>query len=447
MSNLMSDNIVPFNWCNYLADEHRLLPENRCAEKISRKLITEKVSIAPKQILTLLRQSADISNTSIPIPTDLRSFYLRYRPTPLQRASAFEEEIGAKAQIFYKYEGANISGSHKLNTAIAQAYYYKKAGVKHIVTGTGAGQWGSAIAYACNLFGLQCTVFMVGVSFRQKPERPAMMRLFDAQVYESPSMITKVGRVKRSENKELFGSLAVATAEAIEHANQSKYTQFAIGSGENCVLLHQTIIGNEVINQLDQINLFPDYVIACMGAGSNFAGISFPLMRAAKQRSRQCKFVAVEPVGCPKLTRGVYAYDINDFSGITPVSKMYTLGNRFIAPGIHAGGLRYHGTSELLSALYANKRFAACAIKQKDSLKAGLLFAKSEGILPAPESAYAISAAIDIAQYAKKGSSILINVSGHGLFDLTAYEEFKKGVIDDGFPNEELLRESLADFM
>ena len=286
---------------------------------------------------------------------------------------------------------------------------------------------------------------MVNVSLKQKPQRRALMELFGATVYESPSTNTRFGKEVIAGSKDGLGTLAIATAEAIELVDRLENTQFAVGSGENSVLLHQTIIGNEVLNQLLEVNIFPDKVYACVGAGSNFCGISFPLMRYAKKNQKKCDFVAVEPIACPKLTKGTYAFDINDFSGVTPYSKMYTLGSAYIAPPIHAGGLRYHGTSEFLSALYEKKLVSARAISQKASLAAGLLFSECEGILPAPESAYAIAAALeDITSNPKASNKILINISGHGLYDLCSYEEYKNNQLSDDIPSETMLRESLS---
>ncbi len=441
----MSDNIIPTHWCNFLndyADIYQTLIANREHKPSNENTAAHSL---PKQPLSLLKQSHNISDENILIPPPIQEIYQTYRPTPFKRALQLEKALGCNTRIYYKYEGANLAGSHKLNTAIAQAYYFKKAGIKHLVTGTGAGQWGTAIAYACKLFGLKCTVFMVRVSLQQKPLRKEWMEFYDATVYESPSLMTSLGQKTNELEPETPGSLAIATGEAIEFVAKTPHAQFAVGSGENSVLLHQTIIGNETLYQLDAVRAFPDKVYACVGAGSNFCGIAFPLMRYAKQHQRQCEFIAVEPVACPKLTRGIYASDINDFSGITTYSKMYTLGSAYVAPPIYAGGLRYHGTSEILSALYAQKKIQACAISEKDSLAAGILFADHEGILPAPESAYAIGAALqDIRQNKLEGATILINISGHGLFDLQAYESYKKDTLKNDIPDAKIIQESIT---
>jgi tryptophan synthase beta chain len=432
-------------WCNFLHDfpgyyEESTATPDHFADAVG-------VNVLPQQPLSLMKQSNDTTKPDVTIPAEVQAIYATYRPTLLRRAHRLEERLGTTARIYFKYEGANVSGSHKLNSALAQAYYYKKAGVKHLVTGTGAGQWGTALAYACKQFGLKCTVFMVGVSYRQKPQRPRIVELFGGEIHESPSPLTRTGREAMERDPDRIGSLAVATGEAIEMARELKDSaRFAVGSGETCVLLHQTVIGNEAVNQMAALGDFPDYVVACMGAGSNFAGVGMPFLRAARTMGRQTELVAAEPVACPKLTRGDYLFDINDFSGTTPVTRMYTLGNRFLAPGIHAGGLRYHGTSAFLSALYAHKGFSARAIPQAEALNAGILFADCEGIIPAPESAHAIAAGIAIARDHKgsRAPSILINISGHGMFDLAGYEEAKKGTLANDLPDEAMIATSLA---
>jgi tryptophan synthase beta chain len=428
--------VVPTHWCNLIYDYPDLYRNMMVRPEKSLFLTEQNNKTFPKQPLSLLRQSHNLVDKDILIPEQVRELYLTYRPTPFKRAINLEKALGTKAEIYYKYEGCNISGSHKLNTAIAQAYYFKRSGIKHLITGTGAGQWGTAFSYACNLFDLKCTIFMVKVSLEQKPQRKALMELFNATVYESPSSITDVGLKAKQDNPLTHGSLAIATGEAIELITKLGDAQFAVGSGENNVLLHQTVIGNEVLNQMELLNIFPDKVYACVGAGSNFSGITFPLLRYAKNNNKNCEFIAVEPIACPKLTKGIYAVDVNDFSGTTPYSKMYTLGSKYITPPIHAGGLRYHGTSEFVSALYDYKYIKACAISQRSSLQAGLLFANHEGILPAPESAYAVAAAIeDIAKNPEEPIKIIINISGHGLFDIRAYEEFQKNILENDEPS------------
>jgi tryptophan synthase beta chain len=440
---MLNKNYIPTAWCNFLHDYPEFLHRDKKKIYLEKKL---KVSITPKQPLSLMKQSFNIHDRNIPIPTELLAYYKAYRPTPFRQAKHLKERLNCNANIYYKYEGANASGSHKLNTALAQVFYYKKAGIKHIVTGTGAGQWGTAIAYACKLFGLKCTIFMVSSSLHQKPLRRTLMELLGAVVHASPSAHTQTGRRITRTHKNHPSSLAIATAEAIELANETQHTQFAVGSGENNVLLHQTIIGEEALLQMRDAEVYPDKVIACMGAGSNFAGICLPIHRFAKENKLECSLIAVEPKACPKLTRGKYAYEINDFSGTTPLSKMYTLGKDYITPEIHAGGLRYHGTSEFLSAMYAEKLFTAKIAGQVESLQAGKLFFETEGILPAPESAHAVFIAIQNAiqhPHNKKPLNILVNISGHGNFDLGAYEQLDKGLINDPLPDEKMIAMSL----
>jgi len=440
---------VPTHWSNFIYD----FPQFVSREKLDLRAIygnniSHKVNVIPQQPLALIRQSHNTQDAYVPIPEELLEYYYQYRPTPLKRANGLEAHLKVNARIYYKFEGANLSGSHKLNTALAQAYYYKKAGIKHLVTGTGAGQWGTAIAYACQIMNLECTVFMVGVSLRQKPYRKTMMELFGATVHESPSELTKVGRDALKIDKERIGSLAFATGEAIEYAQVNSDCRFAVGSGENCVLLHQSIIGCEAVAQMHTLDDFPTDVVACMGAGSNFGGVGLPFLRFAKELGKSTRLLAVEPSACPKLTRGVYAYDKNDFSGTTPISKMYTLGSKYMAPPIYAGGLRYHGTSPFLSAMYHDDLFDALAIDQPETLAAGLLLARTENILPAPESAHAVAGAIRLAKDHPHDSEplvILINVSGHGMFDVTSYEKFQKGEVESGRPSENSLKTSLQE--
>jgi tryptophan synthase beta chain len=442
---------VPAQWCNFVFDFPQYAVRDMPAVSLNRGGGrpgdgARRVSVVPQQPLALARQSYNTTDPHIPIPEPLLHLYRLYRPTPLQRARRLERNLGANARIYYKFEGANISGSHKLNTALAQAYYYGKAGVEHLVTGTGAGQWGTAVAYACKIFGLDCTVFMVGSSLRQKPQRAAMMRIFGASVHESPTTVTKVGRQARERDPERTGTLAVATGEALEFARGRRRTRFAVGSGENCILLHQTVIGSEAVQQMAALGDFPDYVVASMGAGSNFGGVGLPFLRAAGGLGRRVRLLGVESSACPRLTRGKYAFDRNDFSGTTPISKMYTLGSEYIPPPVYAGGLRYHGCSPFLSAMYADGVFDAVALDQLTVLRSGLLFSETECILPAPESAHAVAGAIDLAGRRPRDLPpivILINISGHGLLDTAAYERYQAGELDRGEPDEKLLSASL----
>ncbi|MGH3610606.1 MAG: TrpB-like pyridoxal phosphate-dependent enzyme, partial [Pseudonocardiaceae bacterium] len=373
--------------------------------------------------------------------------YRRWRPTTLFRARRLEEELATPARIYYKYEGASPTGSHKPNTAIAQAYYYRKAGIRRLTTGTGAGQWGTALAAACQAFGLECTVFMVRCSYREKPHRRVLMQASGAEVLESPSMSTATGRQVLAGDPDCRGSMAIANAEAIEQARAGDSSRFAVGSGENHVLLHQTVIGEEALQQMAVAGDYPDIVIGNTGAGSNFAGIAFPFLREKLEHGRDTRFIAVEPEACPKLTRGTYTWDYSDVSRVTPMLKMYTLGHTFIPPGIHAGGLRYHGAAPLISALYDRQMIEAVAYPQSAVFEAGIAFARAEGIFPAPESMHAIRCAIDEAARARaEGAArvILFNRSGHGLLDLSSYDEYLSGRMIDCAVSDEEIATSLS---
>jgi tryptophan synthase beta chain len=437
----MTNPEVPTKWRNLLAD----FPEfqagyNGVLPEASRE---SHLNYLPKMPLSMGRQSRNVTDRYIQIPDEVLALYRLYRPTPLKRARNFERSLNTGAKIYVKFEGQNISGSHKLNSAIAQAYYYKNAGVEHLVTGTGAGQWGSAIAYACSHFGLKCTIFMPRVSLQQKPQRKTMMELFGATVYESPSNVTQLGRRINSESPDKLGSLAIATGEALEMVTSGNKRQFAVGSGENHVLLHQTIIGEEAKWQLEQLGEWPDSIYACMGAGSNFAGISFPFLCDENGRPMpDC--VAAEPMACPKITRGMYAYTATDFSGTTPIARMMTLGTDYEAPGIHAGGLRYHGTSPFLSSLYQLGIFRGVALPQRQVFATAINFARCEGILPAPESAHALAAAAQEFANKPEEKTCLINISGMGYHDLAGYAEYAAGTMDDGILKDAEIDRSLA---
>jgi tryptophan synthase beta chain len=366
------------------------------------------------------------SDRFIEIPDEVLDLYRISRPTPLIRASNLEKHLDTPAKIYFKYEGANPTGSHKTNTSYAQAYYNKKAGIKKLVTETGAGQWGSSLAMACKHFGLECEVFMVRVSYNQKPYRKTLMNLFDAEVHASPSNLTNAGRKVLEVNTDSPGSLGIAISEAIEKAVQREDTNYSLGSVLNHVLLHQTIIGEEARLQFEIVNEYPDVVIGCVGGGSNFGGIAFPFLRDKLNGTKNdIKFIAVEPALCPTLTGGKFDYDFGDEACMTPLLKMYTLGHKFIPPGIHAGGLRYHGAAPTISHLYNLGLIEARAYNQSEVFDAAKLFSQSEGIIPAPESAHAIKEAIEQAAICReegKPKTILFNLSGHGLLDLGAYE-------------------------
>jgi tryptophan synthase beta chain len=385
-------------------------------------------------------------NRWIDIPDEVRDIYRLWRPSPLFRAHRLEKALGTPAKIYYKYEGGSPAGSHKPNTAIPQAYYNKIAGTKRIASETGAGQWGSSIALACQMFGLECTVYMVKVSFNQKPYRKSMMQLWGAEVIASPSDRTNAGRSILAEHPDSNGSLGIAISEAVEDAATREDTRYALGSVLNHVCLHQTIIGLEAKEQLAIAGDYPDVVIGCHGGGSNFAGIGFPFV-ADKANGKNIRIVAMEPTSCPTLTKGVYEFDYGDTAKMAPISKMYTLGHDFMPPGIHAGGLRYHGASPLVSQLVHAGVVEALAVPQNACFEAAVLFSKSEGIIPAPESSHAIRGAIDEALKAKeegKERVILFNLSGHGHVDMTAYDAYFSGKLEDYEYPEAAIKESLT---
>jgi len=382
----------------------------------------------------------------IEIPEPVREIFRIWRPSPLFRAHRLEKALGTPAKIYYKYEGGSPAGSHKPNSAVPQAYFNKISGTKRIATETGAGQWGSSIALACQMFGLECTVYMVKVSFAQKPYRKSMMQLWGANVIPSPSDQTNAGRAMLAKDPENGGSLGLAISEAVEDALSREDTRYALGSVLNHVCLHQTIIGLEAKEQMAIAGDYPDVVIGCHGGGSNFAGIGFPFV-ADKANGKQVRVLAVEPASCPTLTRGVYAFDYGDTAKMAPVAKMYTLGHDFMPPGIHAGGLRYHGASPLVSQLLAAGVIEAKAVHQLACFDAAVLFSRTEGIIPAPESSHAIRGAIDEALQAKeegKEKTILFNLSGHGHVDMTAYDDFFAGKLTDYEYPTEAIRESLS---
>ncbi|AMV71575.1 TrpB-like pyridoxal phosphate-dependent enzyme [Desulfuromonas carbonis] len=382
----------------------------------------------------------------IEIPEEVREIYRLWRPSPLFRAHRLEKALGTPAKIYYKYEGVSPAGSHKPNTAIPQAYYNKIGGTKRIASETGAGQWGSSIALACQMFGLECTVYMVKVSYNQKPYRKSMMQLWGANVIPSPSNQTGAGRSILAEHPDSNGSLGIAISEAVEDAATRDDTRYALGSVLNHVCLHQTVIGIEAKEQLALVGDYPDVVIGCHGGGSNFAGIGFPFV-ADKANGKQVRVVALEPASCPTLSRGVYAFDFGDTAKMAPVAKMYTLGHDFMPPGIHAGGLRYHGASPLVSQLVHAGVVEAKAVHQLACFEAAVLFSRSEGIIPAPESSHAIRGAVDEALQAKeegKERTILFNLSGHGHVDMAAYDDFFAGKLTDYEYPEEAIKESLA---
>ena len=385
----------------------------------------------------------------IEIPEEVREIYKLYRPTPLIRARRLEKALDTPAHIYYKYEGASPAGSHKPNTAIAQAFYNKKAGTHALTTETGAGQWGSALALACNFFGLDLEVYMVKVSYQQKPYRRIMMETYGSQVFASPTDRTNYGRSVLKQDPNNPGSLGIAISEAVEVAATSGgKKKYSLGSVLNHVLMHQTVIGEEALKQMDLADEYPDVVIGCVGGGSNFAGIAYPFLRENLKNGKRTRLLAVEPTAAPSLTRGVYTFDYGDTARMAPVTKMYTLGHGFVPPSIHAGGLRYHGMAPSISAFCNAGLIDAVAVKQKPTFEAAIQFARTEGIIPAPESAHAIRTAMDEALDAqKKGEKrvILFNLSGHGHFDLSAYESFLNGKLEDYEYPAEAVQAAMAD--
>jgi len=418
----LSEKEIPHNWYNLAADLPFQLPPpmNPATGKP-----LEKHDLRAIFPISLIEQEMS-QERWIEIPLEVRDIYRLWRPTPLRRARRLEKYLKTKARIYYKDESVSPTGSHKTNTAIAQAYYNKKEGIKRLTTETGAGQWGAALSFACNVFSLKCRVYMVKVSFHQKPFRKSLMRIWGSEVIASPSELTASGRKILKNDPNCHGSLGIAISEAVEEAAKDKNANYALGSVLNHVLLHQTVIGLEAKKQLKLLNEKPDYLVACVGGGSNFAGLTFPFIKD-KLANPDLKIIAVEPHACPSLTRGKYEYDFGDMASLTPLIKMFTLGHRYIPPSIHAGGLRYHGCSPLVSALQDKGLIQAVAYDQVEVFQAAEIFAKTEGMVPAPETAHAIKAAIDIAKKVNKPKCIVLNYSGHGFLDLASYDKFLSG--------------------
>ena len=395
----------------------------------------------------LIKQELDDTTPFFEIPEEIRNFYKMYRPSPLVRAYCLEEKLQTPAKIYYKFEGNNTSGSHKLNSAIAQAYYAKQQGLKGVTTETGAGQWGTALSMACSYFGLDCKVYMVKVSYEQKPFRREVMRTYGASVTPSPSMETAVGRKILQEHPGTTGSLGCAISEAVEVATSTPGYRYVLGSVLNQVLLHQSVIGLETKAALDKYNIKPDIIIGCAGGGSNLGGLIAPFMGEKLRGEADYRIIAVEPASCPSFTRGTYAYDFCDTGMVCPLAKMYTLGSGFIPAPNHAGGLRYHGMSSTLSELYHQGLMEAVSVPQTSVFEAAEAFARVEGILPAPESSHAIKVAIDEALKCKETGeekTIVFGLTGTGYFDMTAYEKFHDGKMSDYIPTDEELQKSLS---
>ena len=435
---------IPTHWYNIVADmKNKPLPPLHPAthEPI------RPDALAPLFPMALIEQEVSTEKW-IEIPDEVRNFYSIWRPTPMFRALGLEKALGTQSKIYYKYEGVSPAGSHKPNTAIPQAYYNYKEGVKKICTETGAGQWGSALSFACKLFGIDCEVFMVKVSYEGKPYRKVMMNTWGARVHASPSDLTNAGRSILAKDPKSPGSLGIAISEAVEVAATHDDTKYSLGSVLNHVLMHQTVIGLEAKKQMEKAGDYPDIVIAPFGGGSNFAGITFPFLHDKLVDGKKVRAIAVEPTSCPKLTRGEFRYDFGDTVGMTPLIPMYTLGHNFIPSPIHAGGLRYHGAGAIISQLLKDEIIEADAINQIECFEAGMLFSRTEGIIPAPEANHAIAEVVRQAKQADKegvSKTILFNLCGHGNFDLSAYEQFLSGKLIDFEVSQEDINKSLAE--
>ncbi|MBI4200263.1 MAG: TrpB-like pyridoxal phosphate-dependent enzyme [Chloroflexi bacterium] len=428
---------IPKSWYNIAPDLPAPLPP---ALHPGTKQPAGPDDFAPIFPMALIGQEVS-REREIPIPEEVREVYRLWRPTPLYRAHRLEKALDTPARIYYKYEGVSPAGSHKPNTAVAQAYFNKAEGVKRLATETGAGQWGSALAFACRIFGLECKVYMVKASYFQKPYRRSMMETWGATVVPSPSQDTRSGRSILARDPETPGSLGIAISEAVEDAATHDDTKYSLGSVLNHVLMHQTVIGQECKAQFEKLGVYPDVVIGCVGGGSSFAGIAFPFIRD-KLGGKKVQFIAVEPEACPSITQGKYVYDFGDTAELTPLVKMYTLGHTFVPPAIHAGGLRYHGMAPLISLLCSLRIIEARAVHQNAVFGAAVFFARHEGIVPAPEPAHAIKVAIEEAVKCKEtgqAKTILFNLCGHGHFDMSAYDAYLAGRLEDyAYPKAEV---------
>jgi len=441
---LLPEERIPTQWYNIQADMP-VKPQPLLHPKTHEPLKPE--DLFPIFNEECSRQEMDCTHRWIDIPDEVRDLYKQYRATPLVRAYELEKALQTPAHIYFKNESVSPVGSHKLNSALAQAYYCKREGVTNVTTETGAGQWGTALAYACRAFGLELAVYMVKVSFMQKPYRRSLMQTFGAQVTASPSMSTRAGKNVITADPTCNGSLGIAISEAIELATTTPHCKYALGSVLNHVALHQTVLGLEAEQQMEMAGEWPDKVIACFGGGSNFGGVAFPFMRHNLAGSRHTEYIAAEPASCPKLTRGKFMYDFGDESGYTPLLPMYTLGHDFQPANIHAGGLRYHGAGVIISQLLREGRLRGVDIAQNESFKAGVLFARTEGIVPAPESCHAIAATVrEALRCREEGRSevLLFNLSGHGLIDMTAYDSYLSGDLVDFMPSAEEIERGLA---
>ncbi len=440
----LTEQELPTAWYNLRADM-KVKPAPLLNPGTGKPLSAEELT--PIFCKELVRQELDNDTAFFPIPREIRDFYKMYRPSPLVRAYCLEKVLDTPAKIYYKFEGNNTSGSHKLNSAIAQAYYAKQQGLRGVTTETGAGQWGTALSMACAYLGLDCKVFMVKVSYEQKPFRREVMRTYGASVTPSPSTETEVGRKILAAHPGTTGSLGCAISEAVEVAVKNPGYRYVLGSVLNQVLLHQSVIGLEAKAALDKLGVTPDLIIGCAGGGSNLGGLIAPFMGEKLRGEKDYRFIAVEPASCPSFTRGKFAYDFCDTGMICPLAKMYTLGSSFIPSANHAGGLRFHGMSTILSQLYHDGLMEARAVEQTSVFQAAEQFARCEGILPAPESSHAIRAAIDEALRCRETGeekTILFGLTGTGYFDLTAYQQFNDGLMTDTIPTDEDLARSIA---
>jgi len=440
----LSENELPDSWYNVRADMKNK-PAPLLSPATHKPLKFE--DLQPVFCDELIKQELNDTDAYIPIPEPIREFYKMYRPAPLVRAYCLEKKLGTPAKIYYKFEGNNTSGSHKLNSAIAQAYYAKQQGLKGVTTETGAGQWGTALSMACSYFGLDCQVYMVKCSYEQKPFRREVMRTYGANITPSPSDTTEVGRKILAEFPGTSGSLGCAISEAVEAASKQEGYRYVLGSVLSQVLIHQTVIGLETMTAMDKYGIKPDVIIGCAGGGSNLGGLISPFMGRKLRGEADYQFIAVEPASCPSLTRGKYVYDFCDTGHVCPLAKMYTLGSEFIPSANHAGGLRYHGMSSILSQLYDDGLMEARSVEQTSVFKAAQDFARVEGILPAPESSHAIKVAIDEALKCKETGeekTILFGLTGTGYFDMYAYKAFNDGTMKDYIPTDEDLARGFA---
>ena len=437
---LLNEADIPTHWYNVVAD----MPKPPLPP-----LAPDGNPVTPEQMLAIfpgpLLEQEMSGERWIAIPEPVRDIYRQWRPTPMFRARRLEEALGTPAKIYYKYEGVSPAGSHKVNTSVPQAFFNKMVGITRLTTETGAGQWGSSIAFAGQMFGIEVRVYMVKVSYNQKPFRRSMMQTWGAEVFASPTDMTNAGKTALAADPNNPGSLGLAISEAVEEAASRKDTNYSLGSVLNHVCLHQTVIGLEAKKQFEKVGDYPDMVFACCGGGSNFAGTAFPFL-ADKAAGKKVRLVAAEPSSCPSLTKGVYAYDFGDVSGYTPLMKMYTLGHDFMPPSIHAGGLRYHGDSPLVCQLYNEGLIEAVAVPQIATFEAGVQFARAEGIIPAPESCHAIRACIDEALRCKASGekkTLFFNLSGHGHFDMASYDKYFAGELVDYEYPEAAVKEAL----